>query len=244
MFLALDESIDNPTKIIGCVCFPINMYGEFEKTVAEFRATKRMWSELKWNKLNEQYADRYIEFIKIFSDKPDVTFHTWAYEEVGGLERSRIYGTRDKGTIFYKNTYSLIRSVIRKAMKSGITQFYILADETGTPGRDNFKLFNEMLSNDSRLRGANVLYCATAKSTMSGTLQLADLITGAVSQGCYGTISDPGKIKVYNHFLEVNENIDLDITTISVPSLTDTRVHHCNIDEYYRLKPRPTIKAK
>lgn len=236
MFLALDESLDNTTKVIGCICFPINMYGEFEREVAEFRATKKMWSEIKWKKVNERYADNYIRFARIFTDKPKVTFHTWAYKEMSMVDRIRIYHTSDKNEIFYKNTYTLIRSVMRKALKQGITQFYILADETGAPGRDNFKLFNEMLVNDTQLSSADVLYCATTKSTMSGALQIADLITGAVAQGCYAkNITDTGKRRLYEHFLEVNDHIGLDITTKRLPDLYDTRVHHCNIDDFHRI---------
>ena len=234
MFLALDESIKDTTKIIGCVCFPMGEFGNIEKQVAEYRATQKMWSELKWNKINERHSQSYIDFLKIYMSRNDVTFHTWAYKELPLIERINVYRTNRRTDVFYKNTYTLIRSVIRKSLRENMNQFYILADETGSLGQENFRNYIEMLAKDRMTSRAKILHCSTAKSHITSPLQVADIITGAVAKGCYDKITDIGKQKVFDYLLEANDFIDLDITTKHLPSLYEVKIHHCNIDEYYK----------
>ncbi len=237
MFLALDECFAGSTAVIGCVSIPRSIFSSLESNALNVRIEHRLWGEMKWNKISSpSYAEKYKTFVATIMANEQVTYHSWAYNRnLPILERRRIHQTSDKQKIFYRQCYALIRSVVKKCMAEGIFDFYIVADETGPLGTAEYKIIKEYLEKDRRFPiKPRLQFCSTGNSAVSASLQVADIVTGALTSKLYsGSELSDSHLVVFNYIESLNDGLPLGITPVSAGALSDMKFHHCNITEYY-----------
>lgn len=238
MFLALDESLEGKTTVIGCLCFPMTDFAELESKAMNIRAIQRLWSEMKWNKINDTYGEKYLKYISAYLDNTNVTFHSWAYDDLPLAERVLRHRTADKKMIFYKHCYALIRAVMKKCIAAGVYDFYIVADSTGPLGNEQYKIITDYLKADRRFPVTpNLICCTTGDSATVNALQVADIATGCIAQACYTQRKlNDGKKKIHSYLLKSNQGIELDITPKVPGKLEEAKFHHCNINKYNAIK--------
>lgn len=230
MFLALDESMGSSHVTLGCLCLPEAKLPELEAGFIKNRLEHKVWAEVKWSRLGKPYCDKYKTIVGDYLASPDVTFHSWTYKIPSGEERKTFYDGLDASKVVYRHAYLLIRTVIWKCRNSGYSgNFYILADETGKLGKDEYKITQDLLKNDSRIRPAPVIdFCATGSSISCGAMQVADLLTGAVmSQYDNGFSKQDACTDFVGHVVSLNGGTPLTYSPGAFPKLNEQKLHHC-----------------
>lgn len=228
MFIALDESFDGDFTTVGCVCLPIAKLPELEGKHISIRLEQKLWGEIKWNALTDNYLEKYLAIIKGYLLEPEVTFHSWTYKKPTRIEVTK-YWDGDEGSIIYKQAYRLLRSVIRKCLKRGTREpFYIVPDHTDH-GNEEYRLTKTLLSRDPIIEPhPEIEFCAPGSSQVCGALQIADFCSGAVQ---YKYDSRPVKNKVtadkaIETLTELNKGISIVNQELRIPSLYQFKLHH------------------
>lgn len=228
MFLALDECKGNDFVTIGCVCLPKVKLSNLEKNFIDSRVTERCWGELKWSKVTENYLEKYKNLSDVLLSDSEVTYHSWTYKKPSAIVRARHYGIgTSQDDVIYRQAYLLIRNVIRKCKNSGYDgAFYIVADESGS-GQEEYKKTNELLRNDTNIRGKTTIeFCSTGNSAALGSLQVADLCTGAVTSYYEANLRNEANQKLVEHLVELNSKVPLTFNPARLPRLQDYKMHH------------------
>ena len=124
----------------------------------------------------------------------------------------------------------LIRSVIWKCRNSGYSgSFYILADESGCLGTEEYQTTKKLLLTDSKIRPKPVIdFCTTGNSNSCGAMQVSDLCTGAVmSKYDSSYSSQTACLEFSRHLVNINSGIELNFSPRNLPKINDLKLHHC-----------------
>lgn len=230
MFLALDESIGSTHETLGCLCFPESIMPKLEAQFIQHRIEHKVWAEVKWQRLCAPYVEKYEAMVRDYLAPDDVTFHSWTYRIPTAIERRSFYDGIDASLVVYRHAYLLIRTIIWKCRNNGYTgPFYILADESGKLGRNEYKITQGLLKRDPKISPPPVIdFCMTGSSTACGAMQITDLITGAVMSHYDEKFSKQDSCTKFIKMLaEINGGIPLDLSSRTLPKLHDQKLHHC-----------------
>lgn len=206
MFLAIDECLSGSKKIVGGLLTKTENVSLIEKDFTDLRIKHKLFGEIKWNHISN-YVNRYCEFIDLFFNDIDTTFHSICY-------------TQSK----YKAAYSLIRSITWKLANKGITEpIYVLFDNNGNIGSEETKRIKELAEVDGRFK-CPVEFCSQGVSHVLGILQLADLLTGCVSIEVNNTSINKNQNKFVDHVKNKNGG-NLTFYSSNLPKLDDHKIH-------------------
>jgi len=212
MFLAIDECLAGGKRIVGGLLTKTDHVSLIEKDFTDLRIRHKLFGEIKWNHISN-YVDRYCDFIDIFFNDPDTTFHSICY-------------TQSK----YKAAYSLIRSITWKLANNGIVEpIYVLFDNDGNIGNQETKKIKELAKGDGRFK-CPVEFCSQGVSHVLGVLQLADLLTGCVSVEVNSTSINTDQSTFVSHVKNKNGG-DLTFYSPNLPKLTDHKIHFLDPDQ-------------
>ncbi|HET9412475.1 MAG TPA: hypothetical protein VFO38_06610 [Candidatus Saccharimonadales bacterium] len=217
-------------ETIGCLCFPRAIMPELESVFIADRIKHRVWAEVKWSRLCTPYCDKYKSMVSNYLASSQVTYHSWTYSIPSAEERKQYYNGSDSSKIIYRHAYLLIRTVIWKCRNSGYRgPFYILADETGKLGREEYKITQELLKNDAKIDPpASIDFCNTGNSTSCGAMQVVDLLTGAVmSQYDEKFSKQDACIDFVEHLTALNNGVPLTFSSPGFPRLGAQKMQHC-----------------
>lgn len=230
MFLGVDESFNGDYTTLGCIAIPLNLLPDYEKDYISTRLKEKVWAEVKWSKLTESYLGKYKVILKNYLSQKDVTFHSWTYKKPTREELNRFY-SGDKDKVIYRQAYLLLRNVIRKVSNSGNEEpFYIVADETGPLGLEEYKITRDLLVGDKYINPHPKLeFCSQGNSQICGALQICDVLTGA-TQFLYDSkkvVDDYTANELICFLKEINKGVPINNSCPAFPRLDDFKIHHC-----------------
>lgn len=229
MFLALDESFSNGFTTIGCLCLPIDKLREKEEKWIHNRISEKIWAELKWEKVCVNFLEKYKKFIVDYIEDDEITFHSWTYKTPSGNEVAKFY-SGDSSKVFYCQAYLLLRSVIRKCLNGGYdNNFYIVVDETGKRGSQEYVKTKQMLIDDNNIRPRVIIeHCGQGNSSVCGALQISDICTGAVRYAYENRQTATSPSDEIKELLEkINKDIPLNYSPARLPKINEFKFHHC-----------------
>jgi hypothetical protein len=212
MFLAIDECLSGNKKILGGLLTRTDRVSWIEKDFTDLRIEHKLFGEVKWNHIS-QYVDRYCDFIDLFFNDSDSTYHSICY-------------TQSK----YKAAYSLIRSITWKLEKIGINEpIYVLFDNDGNLGSIETKKIKELADKDGRFKCV-VEFCNQGVSHVLGVLQLADLLTGCISVEVNNLPLNPYQTIFFEHVKNKNGG-NLTFYSPNLPKLDEHKIHFLDPDQ-------------
>lgn len=210
MFLSVDESDKGSKKVIGITVCSKEKLPLFEEKCVDFRLKNKVFGEMKWTKLSKTYYKAYADFIDIFFDFKDLTFHSVRYTNKD-----------DKNKIIYL----LIRTICWKLSIAGNTNsLCILLDEDCICGSNMIKTIQDYLRKDHRIR-QDIDFLNQGKSHILNISQVTDLIAGAVRFKINGSTSNKNSRQFIDH-LEFKGGSPIDHADPNMPKLNDYKIHH------------------
>jgi hypothetical protein len=215
MFLALDESEENGKKVLGGILLSEKLLPALEADFVSLRVKHKLFAELKWNKI-DQYYKRYCEFIDLFFNDPNITYHSICYRRTGDQK--------------YRAAFVLIRTITWKLQNAGINEpLYVLFDNDGSLGDHEAREIKKIAATDRRFK-QRLEFCSQGTSHVLGALQLADLLTGAVCSAINGIALAVEPKHVHDHIQAKNNGVPLDWASARLPKLNDLKIHYFDPD--------------
>lgn len=230
MFLALDESYGSSKTTVGCLCLPVDDLPKYEALFIQKRLKEKVWGEIKWKYLSEEYLSKYKVLVSSYLSPASVTFHSWTYSRPSQKILRECYGGNGSRVV-YHHAYMLIRNVIRKCLNENLREpFYIVPDSSGRMGEEEYRIIRDLLLQDSSIKPQPKLdFCSNGNSAVCGALQVCDVCTGA-TQFVYGEIVRQNR-KVAKEFVrllvQINKGIPINYSPKTLPRLSDYKIHHC-----------------
>jgi hypothetical protein len=225
MFLILDESEEDTKKVIGGLLISENDLPTFEADFVRLRIKHKLFGELKWKRI-DQYYKRYCDFVDLFFNKKDTTYHSICY--------------RREGTDKYRAAYVLIRTVTWKMRSAGINEpLYVLFDNDGKLGDVEAKEIGKIAAKDPNFR-QKLEFCSQGTSHILGAMQIADLLTGAISATINSLILKKEKKEFVEHLTQKNNDVSLGWSSLTLPKLGDFKIHYFDPND----KPKKVISSE
>lgn len=218
MFLILDESEEHQKMVLGGLLISEKILPNLEADFVRLRIKHKLFGEIKWHRI-DQYCDRYCDFIDLFFDEKNITFHSICY--------------RRGGTDKYRAGYALIRTITWKLQNAGINEpLYVLFDNDGNLGDKEAREIRKISEKDARFK-QKLEFCSQGTSHILGAMQIADLLTGAVCSTINSETTSAHKKKVLEHISDKNNNIALDQAraSLTLPKLNDFKIHFFDPDD-------------
>lgn len=156
---------------------PLDNLPDFEKEFVKLRIKHKLWGEIKWERISQNY----LEFADLMRSNW-ISFHSLCYPTQTPQEiKDKFQGDSNKPQ--YVFAYTLVRYIgtMLIASKAMPTRMYILPDESGPVGHQEWKNSAGYLKKDSKLSGIEFDFCSQGTSHCVGALQISDLLTGAVA---------------------------------------------------------------
>lgn len=215
MFLILDESEEHQKMVMGGVLISEKLLPELEADFVKLRIKHKLFGEIKWNRI-DQYHVRYCEFVDLFFNKEEATFHSICY--------------RRGGTDKYRAGYALIRTITWKMQNAGINEpLYVLFDNDGNLGDKEAREIRKIADKDPRFK-QKLEFCSQGTSHILGAMQIADILTGAVCSSINNENLEPNRDYVRKHITKRNNDVDLGWASLTLPKLNDLKIHFFDPD--------------
>lgn len=218
MFLILDESEEYRKMVFGGILISEKQLPNFEAKFVNLRIKHKLFGEIKWSRI-DQYHRRYCEFIDLFFEEENTTFHSICYRR-NGIEK-------------YRAGYTLIKTITWKMQNAGINEpLYVLFDNDGNLGDVESREIRKIAKKDPRFK-QELEFCSQGTSHILGAMQITDLLTGAVCSTINSGIISKNKKKVMEHIIIKNNGNSLDQTkdSLNLPKLNDFKVHFFDPDD-------------
>lgn len=215
MFLILDESEEHQKKVLGGVLIQDDALPNLEAEFVKLRIKHKLFGEIKWNRI-DQYYKRYCDFIDLFFSDKKITFHSICYRR-GGADK-------------YRAGFVLIRTVTWKMQNAGINEpLYVLFDNDGNLGNREVREIKKIADNDPRFK-QKLEFCNQGTSHILGAMQIADLLTGAVSSTINSSRISQERSAILKHINSKNNGVALNPTSLRLPKLYDFKIHFFDPD--------------
>ncbi len=215
MFLALDESEEHSKKVLGGVLLSEKLLPNLEADFVALRVQHKLFGEIKWNNI-DQYHERYCDFIDLFFNNKHTTYHSICYRR-GGNQK-------------YRAAFVLIRTITWKMQNAGINEpLYVLFDNDGSLGEREVREIKKIAATDRRFK-QKLEFCNQGSSHLLATLQLADILTGAVCMAINSVTLAPPKKHVYDHITKQNKGVHLGWASTRLPALNELKIHYFDPD--------------
>ena len=222
MFLSIDESFNSKKMVLGGIVSPISSIPKYEKHFAALRIEKKIFGEVKWTNI-DQYSKRYTEFLDIFLNDTNSTYHSICYSQNAKK---------------YHAAYTLIRTVTwkienycRRRNDFSLLKepFYVLFDNDEEKGRIGTKEIKKIKEGDRNFK-IPLYFCNQGASHVIGHLQLTDLLTGAISYRVNNLTPNKNQKLIIDHIIKKNEGIDLNFSADKLPGLYEYKIQMFNPD--------------
>ena len=216
MILFLDSSESEEKRVWGGVLMSDDLFSKVESDFAQLRLEHKVFGEVKWSAVSKTYCKRYCDFLSIFFRYDKITFHSICYR----VDKQK-----------YNAAYVLIRVVSDKLARAGINEpLYIVFDNDTKLGVKETKIISEALEADHRIE-REIDFCAQGVSHVVGSLQISDLIVGAI---CAKT----NKVKMSSEHQEICKflrdnnikQIPIDWSGDRQPRLYTLKIHYFDPD--------------
>lgn len=214
MFLALDESERCSKNVFGGILLPEQKLPDLEKDWTLLRLKHKLFAEIKWESI-DQYYKRYCDFIDLFFNNKDITFH------------SICYCNENKK---YNAVYVLIRTITWKMQNAGLNEpLFILFDNNEGLGERETAEIKKIAQIDRGFK-QRVEFCNQGTSHILGALQLADLLTGAICSKVNNETINKKRDYVVK-FIEDKNKLPLDWAKDRLPQLNEFKIHYFDPDK-------------
>ena len=216
MFLALDESEEHEKKVLGGLLLPEIDLPKLEHDFVALRVKHKLFGELKWTRI-DQYHGRYCDFLDLFFDNKNITYHSICFRR-GGEQK-------------YRAAYVLIRTITWKLQNAGINEpMYVLFDNDGNLGAREAKEIKKIAAGERAFK-QKLEFCSQGVSHILGALQLSDIITGALCAAVNKAHMHQDKKAVHDYIVKRNNGVGLDWErSARLPKLNELKIHYFDPD--------------
>jgi hypothetical protein len=175
MFIASDESKQGRFYTIGSLWLPETDVPTLESQASELRVEAGMWGEVKWENIDSTHQDEYKKYLDLFFDGPN-RFFTCFIMNTEELDYSYFGGSRAASfsSFCFTSIHHTAEKMYRRLAKQPL---HIIFDQEVLQNRSDYLALHERLERT----GHDVSQCCACTSHITAALQIADLLTGAVS---------------------------------------------------------------
>lgn len=165
----------------------------------ELRTIKRIYDinpyfEIKWNKVSMGEIEFYLELINFIFERDDVFYRCLIVPDKSILNHAEFKQSHDEW--YYKMYYDLLKAIVDPAINPN-TSFNIFFDYKDTRQSNSLRELQNTLVNSFRNTEKDlIIQSKGVNSEEVGLVQLADLLTGAMTYFNRGLYKNEAKIKI------------------------------------------------
>lgn len=191
------ENDKSPIMVLGCLWLPQELS---IKVSSEIRSLKYKhgispFAETKWNRVSKSKLDYYLALIDYFFDSQLLHFRCLVADKTT-LRHADF--DQDHDTWYYKMYFDLLKIVLRPD-----DQYFIYLDIKDTRGGFKIRKLHEVLCNAQYDFNRHILHrMQLVRSHEVQQVQLADLLTGAVSYANRQLSTSPAKTSIVKRIKE------------------------------------------
>ena len=187
--------------ILGALRCPENEYEKVKNDIKNIKLKHYTPFEIKWTKVSKSRLKLYKELIDYFK-KSNMVYRAVIVMNKSSLEHKKFHQTHSE--FYYKTYYLVLKELMNKD-----SNYKIYLDIKDTHGKEALVSFERVFNNTRELP---LPFMQHIRSDESQLLQLADLLTGAVSYRNRDLSSSKTKLELVQ-YLEKGLGIRLDMTT-------------------------------
>lgn len=185
------ENDHQPVMVLGAVWCPLEKTREISIRIREIKIKHKMKAdfEIKWTKVSPAQKEFYLDLIDYFFDDDDLHFRALIVPDKTKLQHEK-FG-HDHDTWYYKMYFDMLKVIL-----SPDACYRIYLDIKDTKSASKLAKLHEVLSNNMYDFQRKIIErVQTVHSREVSLLQLADLLTGAISYLNRGLSSSPIKLE-------------------------------------------------
>lgn len=178
--------------VLGAIWCPTDKSREIAERLREIKVRHGLSEdfEVKWSKVSPAKEAFYRDLVDYFFDDDDLHFRTLIIPDKGKLDH-KAFG-HDHDTWYYKMYFTLIRAILDPS-----DRYHIYLDIKDTKSAAKVRKLHDVLCNDMYDFARQVIArVQNVRSHEVEQVQLADLLTGAVSYANRGLTGNAGKVQL------------------------------------------------
>lgn len=183
---------NSDVMLLGAVWFPSRKKSEIFTRIKEIKDKHNLstYFEVKWNKVSPSKEDFFIDLVNYFFDDDDLHYRGLIVQKKSKLDHKRFNQTHD--TFYYKMYFNLIKIIL-----SPDNSYNIFLDIKDTRSQEKVeKLHDVLCSTHYDFQQRIIRKIQQVRSHEVQALQIADLLTGAVSYLHRGLKGSQSKTKL------------------------------------------------
>lgn len=189
MFVACDEGA--PSRrfwVIGSLWLPKKLVPNYEAQITDFRIKKKFWGEIKYQKIEDRYLDRYLGFLHIGLVQTRLEYSCIVIDTRRFTQRDmQKFHAGQEREAFMKFYRLLLAHEINYRLQEDRNQtFHVIYDTLSFVEPKLVSNFSRFLRSDV---GSALECLEPCTSHICSLVQTADLVTGAVSSRVNNTVS-------------------------------------------------------
>lgn len=203
------ENDSASVMILGAIIVPKEKVQEVHKRIREFKAKhlNKQYQEVKWTKISPKNTELYTDLVDYFFDDDDLRFRAVICNKEN-LDHKKHNQTHDEW--YYKMYFQLLRRMINDS-----NNYYIYLDIKDTRSADKReKLHNVLCNNQYDFKQNFIKEIQHVRSHEVQTLQIADILIGAVGYSNRRLSGSEAKLKIINRIHE-RSNLSLEKSNYS-----------------------------
>jgi len=186
------ENDQQTVMVLGAVWCPLDKKVEIFNRIKEIKQKYGLSSvfEIKWTKVSPAKAQFYLDIIDYFFDDDDLHFRTLIVPDKNKLDHILYHQTHDD--FYYKMFFDMLKIILKPEAK-----YRIYLDYKDTQGGKKIKRLHDVLCNNMYDFSRGIIErVQTVCSKEVQLVQLADLLTGAVSYVNRSLTTNSGKVEL------------------------------------------------
>lgn len=203
----LRDKANRSAMVLGAIVCPLEKKLEVFNRIKEIKQKHHFAPrfEVKWNKVSKGKVEFYKDLIDYFFDNEDLKFKAIVVD-LNIFDNSK----NDYDTFYYKMYYHLLKWMVNISDENKYN-IYLDIKDTRSSYKEQ-KIFKKFLSHDHK--NFNFISIQTVKSHHVQLIQLADLLSGAISYKNRNKKENAGKLELIKR-IEERTNLDLTKTNYS-----------------------------
>lgn len=197
--------------VLGALWCPESNVVQLNQQIAEIKKRYNLsrYFEIKWTKISSGKVDFYRELVNYFFNNNDLNFRAWIIPDKSILRHEEYRQSHDDW--YYKMYFYLLRNIFRSG-----NEYHIYLDIKDTRGRKKLQKLHDVLANakydfDRKM----ITRMQHVHSHDIGLLQLADLLTGAISYKARNLTSSRAKQSIIE---QIKSKSELSLERSTLPS--------------------------
>lgn len=202
------ENDKQRVMVLGAVWCPFEKKDEIFERIRDIKEKHGLIKdfEIKWTKVSKSKVEFYLELVDYFFDDDDLHFRALVVPDKSIIKHKDF--NQDHDTWYYKMYFSMLKVLIDPHSKNRI-----FIDIKDTRSADKTRKLHDVLCNDRYDFDKEIIEIVqTVKSNEVETLQLTDLLIGAVSSINRGLNTNEGKLRVIER-IKKRSGYSLTLTT-------------------------------